>query len=92
MWTAAVAGCCRLRQRSASSLLALRLSTSSGVAVDPHRDTSISAEAFTEFVRNCGLSTKRLHQQLYPLERGTPSGVAPSRIYHVYRRRPLMVL
>uniref|UniRef100_H3HED4 tRNA(Ile)-lysidine synthetase n=1 Tax=Phytophthora ramorum TaxID=164328 RepID=H3HED4_PHYRM len=38
-----------------------------------HGDTSVSAATFAELVRKCGLSKKRLHQQLYPMEQGRSS-------------------
>ncbi|KAL4124994.1 hypothetical protein PRIC2_008585 [Phytophthora ramorum] len=41
--------------------------------VDNHGDTSVSAATFAELVRKCGLSKKRLHQQLYPMEQGRSS-------------------
>ncbi|KAG6610153.1 tRNA(Ile)-lysidine synthetase [Phytophthora cinnamomi] len=85
MWTARAVRCLRLAhaQRASPSLLAAHLSTTIDTTIDTipqnERNTSVSAVEFAEFVRKCGLSKKRLHQQLYPLENGrrAPAGEFP---------------
>ncbi|KAE8885028.1 hypothetical protein PF005_g2405 [Phytophthora fragariae] len=77
MWTAVSvrAACIRFgrTQRSSSSFLAAHLSTT--IDTVPKHDNSVSAVNFAEFVRKCGLSKKRLHQELYPLDNGRSAPV-----------------
>ncbi|CAI5736637.1 unnamed protein product [Peronospora destructor] len=68
-------GCGRLVERlrakhSALSFLGAHLSTMVNTAPDSSDEASVSAAMFADFVRKCGLSKKRLHQELYPLEFG----------------------
>ncbi|KAG7393759.1 hypothetical protein PHYPSEUDO_004522 [Phytophthora pseudosyringae] len=66
-------------QRWTSRHLGGRLSTLTDGRPPSHPNVPVSATMFTEFVRLCGLSKKRLHQELYPLEQGryAPMGESP---------------
>ncbi|CAH0491150.1 unnamed protein product [Peronospora farinosa] len=69
-------GCGRFAERwqakgsTPSFLVAHHLSTFVNIAPNSNEDVSVSATMFADFVRKCGLSKKRLHQELYPLEFG----------------------
>ncbi|KAF1773907.1 Rossmann-like alpha/beta/alpha sandwich fold [Phytophthora cactorum] len=68
-----------LRQRSLRRVIGEKLSTKAGNVPPDNRGASVSANRFAEFVHKCGLSKKRLHQKLYPLEQGrcAPEGEFP---------------
>ena len=60
-------------KRSTLSFLVAQFSTLATIVPDRNDDIAVSAAMFADFVHKCGLSKKRLHQQLYPLEFGTSS-------------------
>ncbi|KAG3195342.1 hypothetical protein PC128_g8585 [Phytophthora cactorum] len=66
-------------QRSLRRVIGGKLSTKAGNVPPDNRGASVSANRFAEFVHKCGLSKKRLHQKLYPLEQGrcAPEGEFP---------------
>ncbi|KAF4133459.1 PP-loop family [Phytophthora infestans] len=66
-------------QRLQRTLIRSYLSTEAANAPFRNCEDSVSANIFAENVRKCGLSKKRLHHQLYPMDQGqrAPKGKFP---------------